>query len=457
VVAGAAVVAVALALLVIAVVAIPSRVLAKISAPITALQVNSVLGSLSLGGMLSLFLLPVTVIRSRRSDYRGVVALLLALLAWNVIYLVRDNNAEAQYAVLDLCRLLALVLLSVQVSRSDPTILRSMMRFLAPLVLAQSAAIGVFRLFPAIEESYWLSPIAPYLSGAKVAELFTTATNNVVEPEKAGGIFLNGNTASAVAGLCACLFAAFAVRFRSRAFGLVALVAWASIFFCGSKTGIALGVLVPAVAAMLFVVLPAKRRVVSRATALVVGLPAGLFGVSLLLDNSPDYVADTGDSIAIRSRIWTIATDLIREHPLSGAGFGGFTEATTLRATELLVPAGYPAHNFLLTEWMNTGLVGVLLVVAIFVYLAVQSITTIVRGDRAASLAAALTFGGALWLFIHGMGDNTAFFGMQNSMILFGIMVALSASLHAGLRRDSNAGSAEATGPQVADREAVLV
>ncbi|MCU1526411.1 MAG: hypothetical protein JWP75_174 [Frondihabitans sp.] len=455
-VAAMAVLALVLACVVMAIVAVPSRILAKIAAPITALQLNSVLGSISLGGALSLFLLPVTLIRSRKSDFRGVVGLLVALLLWNVISLLRDNNGEAQYAVLDLCRLLAIVLLAVQVSRADPSILRSMMRLLAPLVLAQSVAIAVFRLFPAVEESYFLSSIAPVLSGAKVAELFTTATNNVVEPDKAGGIFLNGNTASAIAGLCACLFAACAVRFRSRVFGFVAVVAWASVFFCGSKTGIALGVLIPAVAAMLFVVLPAKRRVVSRAAALVVGLPAGLFGVSLLLDNSPDYVADTGDSIAIRSRIWTIAGDLIREHPLTGAGFGGFTEATTLRATELLVPPGYPAHNFLLTEWMNTGIVGAMLVVAIFVYLAVQSITTIVRGDRAASLAAALTFGGALWLFIHGMGDNTAFFGMQNSMVLFGILVALSASLRSEQGRDAAPAPAHALLPEVVDREALL-
>jgi len=148
--------------------------------------------------------------------------------------------------------------------------------------------------------------------------------------------------------------------------------------------------------AVVVVVAWLKRRDLGAPRWAVAALTA--FGAILLLPAAAVVLARgfQGDQLSAASRVadWQTALAMIRDHPLLGVGKGNYLELARLYNPWALE---YPVHNVYLFLWAETGIIGLLALVAMLV----GSLRAAVRalGDKAGhgaafGLAAAAAFAG---------------------------------------------------------------
>ncbi|MCP3420921.1 O-antigen ligase family protein [Nocardioides pinisoli] len=291
-------------------------------------------------------------------------------------------------------------------------------------VALQSVLTVAFRLDPSVEAAFYASPAMVPLLGSTGLALTGEAANNVIDPEKAGGLIVNGNAASLLLGISAVsLLAANAVGPRIR-FRLVGLTAFAAVFFTGSKTGAVLAVIVP------LVVVALRRAARSRSgrRELVVLAPfaaiAAILLPTVLQRVFPVFSTKSEFSFDTRMRLWGAALDLFRENPILGLGFGGWKPAME----RLIGRSDWPPHNVVISAWADAGLVAAALTVAfiaITLGLGLRRLMLVPEspGDLTARCWA---WSGMLWVFSHGMGDNTSVYGEPRSLMLAATLFCVS-------------------------------
>ena len=104
----------------------------------------------------------------------------------------------------------------------------------------------------------------------------------------------------------------------------------------------------------------------------------------------------TGDSLGTATRLeeWSAAFEMIKNHPLLGAGKGNYVGITRLSQPWAL---RYPVHNVYLLYWAETGLVGLLSFVALLFSsfrLAARALRKNTGGNAAFGAAALAAFAG---------------------------------------------------------------
>lgn len=122
----------------------------------------------------------------------------------------------------------------------------------------------------------------------------------------------------------------------------------------------------------------------------------------LPIDNGKPYTQ--GNTLQIRYFIWTGTVNMLRDHPVFGAGLNGFKTLYTnqYRLPQFQEEFQYP-HNLLLTFWAETGLVGLFAFLTILVGALGLIIRTLRRAPQpifGVTLLAAIFY----WI-IHGMVD----------------------------------------------------
>jgi len=121
----------------------------------------------------------------------------------------------------------------------------------------------------------------------------------------------------------------------------------------------------------------------------------------------------TPNSVSVRWQLWSVSGDLIRQHPLLGVGLGQFEPAYQAKLHERfsaysLHPELYnqtpplpefvyrDPHNFILSFWLNTGLLGVLSFVGVHGWLFWKTRSSLATSYQLRAAAVALS---ALLLF----------------------------------------------------------
>lgn len=130
--------------------------------------------------------------------------------------------------------------------------------------------------------------------------------------------------------------------------------------------------------------------------------------------NLPSFDAAAGPynivgRIGQREGIWSLAVQLIREHPLIGVGPGAF-EAYSAANVRQVEPGVYEvpvphAHNWLLQVALDAGIVG-LLAFVVLLLLSVRSLWRARRSDTLRPFVIALS-GAWVAMFVHGLSDAT--------------------------------------------------
>ena len=83
------------------------------------------------------------------------------------------------------------------IAQVDPKTIYKILIAISIMASANSLLVVAFRLSPDLEDRFLRSPVARFLinPNALEAALDGTEPNNVSDPKKSGGIFLNANTA----------------------------------------------------------------------------------------------------------------------------------------------------------------------------------------------------------------------------------------------------------------------
>lgn len=300
-----------------------------------------------------------------------------------------------------------------------------------PVVLIQAFSTVLFRFNPAIESSYYRSGLAPLFVGAKGQLLDTPlGANNVLNLERAGGVlFVNCNRATMVMGVFALFYLSYGLLSHKRWPFIPAAILAAAIFFAGSKTGITLLIVLPFVAIQLSSLARGKNPASRMLTLISATVVAGI-GVQLVSIFGDAYISASQETLLPRLALWGESWRAIRESPLLGLGFGGWIERWQ-QGQVLLAFTPRPAHNWVLQAAMDGGVVYLGLSVAFVVVTLRLIVSTLTRPTSSrVRTGRALAGMGFVWVFIHGMGDNTALYGDPANIAVLGLLAALLVSDH---------------------------
>ncbi|MFA7286282.1 MAG: O-antigen ligase family protein [Patescibacteria group bacterium] len=210
-------------------------------------------------------------------------------------------------------------------------------------------------------------------------------------------------------------------RQQSFWWSLIVVIFGVSAIVLSQTKGAWLGVAISTFVAILLVSKNRHRVVVVGAAFLFVGFLAFVPTLRLKVEQSFSFSAPSG---AMRLAVWEETVELIKDHPITGAGLANYQQAVapyhvdwrpniTPYKIEIFL---YP-HNLFLNAWVELGLAGLLafvwLLAAFFVHAWPRRNSPVVAGAIAAMLA----------LVIHGLVDVPYF--KNDLSILFWVLMAL--------------------------------
>jgi hypothetical protein len=242
-------------------------------------------------------------------------------------------------------------------------LLKAFVGFAAPF-----AALNVlFFIVPWFELSFLSTPGAKLLIEPNTLEGLADASlaNNVLDPGKAGTLFVNTNVASILFGFGMCVALFRFGRRRSVGRGLVTALFTAAFLATGSRAGIAAAV----GTAVTTGVVVAWRLGAARALKWTgIGAVAGAVVLSLPMSRGAlvriASLAASGDP---RILIWAHGARLLARHPIRGVGFNGWSESFPPYARAVGLDPTLPPHNAYLIAWLWLGIVGLATMAVIFV------------------------------------------------------------------------------------------
>lgn len=274
----------------------------------------------------------------------------------------------------------------------------------------------ICRLSPELERAWITSPAAPFFIGPGVQGIYTTNKNNIADPAKAGGFFVNGNVASMYLGLCvvACIIA-WCIRANRLAASVCYLMSAIGLVATGSKTGLLLFLLLhlALAAKWLSARFPSQRPFFLSALPVIICVGAASVWASGQVRKA---LFSTFDD---RLDLWWAAWKMFPQHPWQGLGFGGWIRVIgTYR--KYGVPT-YPPHNYVIAAWANAGLIAAVLTVAIALGWLILCLRAFVGGSFVLAAASMIP----LWVLLHGLADNTQLWGEVHTASVVALSLAL--------------------------------
>ena len=308
----------------------------------------------------------------------------------------------------------------------------------APGAALLAVMVIVFRLAPDIEAYYLNSPIARVLSEPGVEMIARGRYPNIIDPDKSGGLLLNGNIASLLLLVMAAVYAFGAMAANGRlyriVFWCVSVSCFLGVFATGSKTPLLLTLALPLLAVGLTFVV---RRPIAGSLA-TIGLLGASGGAAVAVFSAyPSLGASLVNTFGLRTAYWQLALEAFPSNWLLGLGFGGWEEllqANWVRLYGDIAFQGYPVHNFILQAWADGGIllsVSVVVAAAVPVLMAIRAIWRNRKEPLRSGIVVrdVLVFTAISWPVLHALGDVTTYFGDTHTIVFYAGIVAL---LHHG-------------------------
>lgn len=361
------------------------------------------------------------------------VILPLLIAAWSALTIIWSPDKQiAISTTLDLLIVGVFLLATISVGDKFKTA-SNMAKIASPIIIFSSIATILFRFFPNFEATYFRSELAKILHGSQTIEkiLRGTVEANVLlgDGMKSGGIFFtNANRASLFFGLVVITYLIVYISEKRTYALIVALSSGAAILSTNSKTGIFLFLLfsVGVVISSLFVLkLPSRKRAKYFSW---LAFATGVFFLILAKSNLiAMFLSASAETLKPRAYIWETAINSIKQNLFLGLGQGGWKLAWTPVANRIQISEEYPPHNFMLETWLSMGIVGALLVLFFLVLCVTQLFIwlrqSLTNSDRLIRILAIVMW---LWIVVHGLGDNTLYYGCLNCLPLVAITMMIS-------------------------------
>ncbi|MEQ4300135.1 O-antigen ligase family protein [Plantactinospora sp. B6F1] len=383
---------------------------------------------IALGTVVALLLAPVILFAARGESVRrllrlALVRILLLLLALRLLTLAWSPEPRAGLQSITLLGqfVVTLVLMSA-VAGYGTAPLRGLQLWYWPWVLFEAGLVVVFRVLPGLEDAF-LHSIAGYFAGQNaVAALFGDNPNNVLDPAKAGGVFINANVAAMFLGINGLAAFALAALTGARWVRVVGVVALLAVPFTGSKSATVLVVALPAAAYGLHRLRRYPTGVLRR-YLLIATVPLGA-ALALLFTLNRGFLDALLEAFAGRSVIWRFGAEAFRDSPLLGLGYGGWNLGFAAYADQHDIWRVFPPHNILLGAWAVTGIAGLALTVGFFV-VAFRLVARRMSTHGQVPRVYLVCVGTALaWILVQGLGENTDIFGDIHLIPIVAVLVA---------------------------------
>jgi O-antigen ligase len=289
----------------------------------------------------------------------------------------------------------------------------------------EAVLVIAFRVLPSVEIAFLSRPLARLFASPNTLDaLFGERNNNVLDAAKSGGFFVNANLAAGYLGMSAIAAWYVARVMGSAGLRAIALLDWLAVPFTGSKAGLLCAVAIPLGLGTIGVL--RSRRVNSLpifAGALALVIASASLVSPLGLELVDDYRHDSLATLGSREQIWRYATQMVKQHPLAGLGFGGWEKRFALNAYVTGPTIPMPPHNSLFILWLQSGLPGLLcgiaLVAAIYAA-AARALRSVDPDTRTLALGAAGAF---TWYVVQGLGENFGLVGEVHMTPLLGGLV----------------------------------
>ena len=308
----------------------------------------------------------------------------------------------------------------------------------------QALLVMVFRVAPTVEARFITSRLAGFfISPNVIASLFDGSPNNIFDPTKAGGLFVNANAAAAFAGCCAMIGWHFGSALRRLDLRLIGALHWSSAFFTGSKAGAICAVVVPLVVVAVRMARGQRPSMLQVTLAcFVLAFLAVALPVAYELYSQSGFGRASTDTLHVRQRIWAFAWASFKSHPLLGLGHGGWEQKFPFYAYVNGLNPGYPAHNMFLLLWSKAGLGAALAGLAFCLTFMLAHLRMAWRSDGRAAGMPLGVFAAFLWVFIQAQGEN---FGMLGEPHLTTMLALAAGGASALLHHFRRAGTATTT------------
>lgn len=236
------------------------------------------------------------------------------------------------------------------------------------------------------------------------------------------GVFTTKNALGELMLLAAMVFGLFATRKgAARVPAMIGvLLAVTLIYFAKAKAAllivVVLGITIP-------VVLTFRKNNAAAALVLCCLLAASA-GATVLIANREAVLSVLGKDATLTGRtvLWSTVVERIEERPLLGYGYGAFWNTNGVLREQVRTAVGWDtphSHNGLLDEWLDVGLVGVLLVLGAYV-LALKRAWVELRSEGGIDGLWAMSF--LIMLFLGNATESS----ISQSLLIWTIFVAVA-------------------------------
>lgn len=379
---------------------------------------------ISLATISILLLFPLSLKNLRLTKWKPLFLIILIILFQILSYFWSSDLKLGLRSVLGFLLFLIVVISSYEITNRYPKKVLFIFLLYFILLVIPIFLVILFRINPSIELAFLHSDIARlFINPNTINGLFNGVRNNVLDPEKAGGFFVNTNVGAAFLGINALISYGFSKAYSIKWLKVITLLLILGVIFTGSKAGVILIILLMSFAVILsnFIKnsLTLQKIVIYLFFFNLIYFVSLFLGYQFLQSNFTKNVIKTTD---IRFLIWNCGLNEFFKHPIMGLGFGGWHEIFSKYAISKGINTGYPPHNTFIYLWAQSGIFTVIFAILFMIYIikfAFHLIKSNVKELKGLGIA---ILGAYLWTFIHGMGTN---FGLVGELHMEVILAAI--------------------------------
>lgn len=365
----------------------------------------------------SLLALPLVVIQLRAFKWKPLFIFSLFLivqifsLAWSV-----DINKGLK-TILNEVVFLVVVLSTIHLIKYYPVFLRKALSSFFFLMIIPAILIYAFRLYPQLELSFLHSNLSRLFANPNTIDaLFNGSPNNVFDENKAGGIFVNANTAAAYFGMAGFMASSYSRLYKNKILFLIGLFLIATSFVTGSKAAI-------------IITLCLATIVLIRTKYAYLLLPCfsilSLIGIIFLFNNFTEFKEEVLSTSLTRLEIWNHFFYGFKNSFFFGQGFGGWAISFEKYAILNGITAAFPPHNTFINTWSESGIFALALICLFYFYIFFYLMRA--EKDNVSFIGLALVEGlklPFLWVVFHGFGENFGPIGEEHMMVILAVTLA---------------------------------